>query len=281
MLDQKIENSKEIIDKAILDFNPKAVVMMISGGDDSLTAYHVSKLLGINFSMVIHGHTGTGIRETLDFVNLTMSTQREKLIISSAGSAYADYVMKKGFFGKGLKAHSYAFHLLKMSGFRKTVAKDLRKGKHNFSVLYINGARRDESLNRSKNMISPYKIDPNCSNNIWVNILHNWSKHDCIDFLDGSGIKRNPVAINLCRSGECMCGTTQSVGDRTEASFFYPVWGQWLDHLEKQVIKKFPWKWGHPISNSYLMEAKGQLPIFSEFAPMCSSCLKTNEKIKI
>lgn len=42
-----LENSKEIIEKAITDFKPKAVVLMFSGGDDSLTAYHVAKELGV------------------------------------------------------------------------------------------------------------------------------------------------------------------------------------------------------------------------------------------
>ena len=46
-VEDKIKESKDIYDKAVADFKPKAIVLMFSGGDDSLTTYHVAKELGI------------------------------------------------------------------------------------------------------------------------------------------------------------------------------------------------------------------------------------------
>lgn len=268
-----IESSKEILNSAIVDYNPKAIVMMFSGGDDSMTAYYVAKELGLKFDFVIHGNTRTGIQETSSFAVNEIEKNKDNLLIADAKDAYIRYVMRKGFFGQGFDAHTYSYHILKSEYFSKTVSKHIRQRQRNFPILFINGARRNESENRKITMKNPIKVVKN--NDIWVNIINEWEKHDCIDYLEGNGIKRNPVSINLCRSGECMCGTMQSQGDRNEAAFFYPEWGKWITELEKEVLKKFPWRWGESINKYHHMEMKGQLNAFSEFQPMCSGC-KTN-----
>lgn len=273
-----LEQSKEIIEKAIADFKPAAIVMMLSGGDDSMTAYHVAKELGIKFDLVIHGNTRTGISLTTEFVIKEAERMKDKLLIADAGTSYEDYVLRKGFFGKGNDAHTYSYHVLKIEHFRKIVSQKLRKRKRNFPILFINGARRKESENRMKTMAVPYKLDPSQPNNIWVNIINEFEKHECLNYLEGNGIKRNPVSVNLCRSGECMCGTMQSQGDREEASFFYPEWGKWLNELEKEVMKKFPWSWNDNINKYHLMERDGQLNMFNEFQPMCTGCKVQYEK---
>jgi 3'-phosphoadenosine 5'-phosphosulfate sulfotransferase (PAPS reductase)/FAD synthetase len=271
-----LEDSKQIVSHAISFYQPKAIVMMFSGGDDSLTAYHVAKELGINFDYIIFGDTRTGIEETRKFVISEIERTGDNLLIADAKDSYLNYVLRKGFFGSGESAHTYAYHVLKIEHFRKSVSQNLRKRKRDFPILFINGARRNESENRKITMKSPYKIDPSQKNNIWVNVINEWDKHDCIDYLEGNSIKRNPVSVNLCRSGECMCGTMQSLGDRNEASFFYPKWGKWISDLEKEVLKKFPWKWGENINKYHHMEMKGQL---NAFQPMCTGC-KVNFKNK-
>jgi len=264
-----IEQSREIIEKALIDFKPKAIVMMLSGGDDSTTAYAVAKELGVKINLVIHGKTGTGIKETTDFAIQQAEAQNDKIVIADAGDAYVKYVLRKGFFGIGEQAHNYAYHVLKIQHFRKAVSFHLRKRRRNYPILFINGGRRQESKRRLVTMKNPYKQDPAQPNNLWVNIINEFTKHDCLDYLEGNAIERSPVAKNICRSGECMCGTMQSQGDRNEASFFYPQWGKWIDDLEKEVNKKFPWKWGENINRYHLAEMKGQLNLFK---PMCQDC---------
>jgi 3'-phosphoadenosine 5'-phosphosulfate sulfotransferase (PAPS reductase)/FAD synthetase len=273
-IDTLLLMSKEIIDQAIVNFKPKAIVMMLSGGDDSTTAYYVSKELGISFDAVIHGNTRTGIPDTSMFAQKQAETFKDKFLVADAGNSYVDYVMRKGFFGVGEKAHDFSYHVLKIGHFRRVVSHNLRQRKRNFPILFINGARRSESKRRETTMINPYKLDPSQPNNIWVNIINDWDKQDCLDYMSGNNITRNPVSINLCRSGECMCGTMQTKGDRIEASYFYPEWGKWIDELEKEVIKKFPWQWGENISQQRKLEMKGQLNMFQ---PMCTGCKIQNE----
>lgn len=267
-----LESSKEIFLKALTDFQPKAIVLMLSGGDDSTTTYAVARELGIKFDAVIHGNTRTGIKETSKFAAKQVRDNGDKLIVADAGDAYERYVMRKGFFGAGADAHNYAYHVLKIQHFRTAVSQNLRKRKQNFPILFINGARRQESKRRETTMINPYRFDPAQKNNIWVNLINEWEKKQCLDYIEGNGVERSPVSKNLCRSGECMCGTMQDKGARLEASYFYPAWGKWIDELEKEVIKRFPWRWGESISKQRVMEMHGQLNAFEKFQPMCTGC---------
>lgn len=268
-MNELIESSKEILQRAIIEHKPKAIVMMLSGGDDSTTAYHVAKQLDVKFDAVIHGYTRTGIKQTTQFAQQQTEEFSDKFILADASTSYVDYVMRKGFFGVGSKAHGYAYHILKANHFSKAVSRNLRKGRRNYPILFINGARKLESERRKITMKNPIKIDPSQKNNIWVNIINEWTKKDCLNYIEGNGIKRNPVSINLCRSGECMCGTMQTKGDRVEAKYFYPEWGKWLDDFEKVVLKKFPWGWGMNQPKSYQLEKHGQLNMFQ---PMCEGC---------
>lgn len=271
-----IKYSKEIIDKAIVDYKPKAICMMLSGGDDSLAAYEVAKQLDIKIDFVIHGNTRTGIKETTQYVTELVSKNRHDLLIADAGSAYEKYVLRKGFFGLGERAHSFSYNVLKSAPFRSVISQYLRKGNRNFPVLLLNGARRLESDRRKRTMKSPIKIDPTSKNNIWVNLINEWDNYQPKKFLESCGVKRNPVSVNLCRSGECLCGTMQTYADRLEAGYFYPDWKNWIDSLEKEVNKKYPWKWGQNILNSHLLEMKGQTNLFQ---PMCEGCKINYSKI--
>ncbi len=264
-----IRQSKEIYDKAVKDYKPKAIVLMFSGGDDSMATYHVCNELGIKFDYVIHGHTRTGVQETFDFVKKEVDRNNDKLLIADAGDSYVNYVIRKGFIGSGNDAHNIAYHILKVEHFRRVVGTHLRHRRKNYPVLFINGARRLESDRRKITMASPYRIDPNVKSNIWVNVINEFDNHETVDYLEGNEIERNPVSKIICRSGECMCGTMQTEGDRNETSFHFPKWGKWIDQLEKAVLKKFPWKWGENIKKSHHMEMMGQTNLFQ---PMCVGC---------
>lgn len=270
-----IKLCREIVQRAIIDYKPKAIVMMFSGGDDSMTAYHVAKELGVKIDFVIHGNTRTGIKQTTDFAIKEIERMGDKLLVADAGKSYENYVLRKGFFGLGETAHQFSYHVLKSEHFKKTVSKHIRQRRRNFPILFLNGARRQESKRRERTMINPIRVD---GNDIWVNIINEFEKLDCTNYLEGNGIKRNEVSVKLCRSGECMCGTMQSKGDRIEAGYFYPDWKKWIDELEKEVKKKFPWSWGENISKKHHMEMKGQINMFSDFRPMCVGCEKTHEE---
>src|SRR5690606_7828538 len=153
-----LESSQIVLKRAIREYSPKAIVLMFSGGDDSMTAYYVAKELGVKFDFVIHGNTRTGIQETSEFAVKEIEKNNDNLLIADAKDAYIRYVMRKGFFGSGINAHTYSYHILKSEYFSKTVSKHIRQRQRNFPILFINGARRNESENRKITMKNPIKV---------------------------------------------------------------------------------------------------------------------------
>lgn len=263
----KIDNSAQIMREAIATFNPTHIVSMVSGGTDSAASHQVAEDLGVKVDFIIHGHTGCGIEQTTDFVKEVYGRKSAELIIAEAGTAYEDYVLRKGFFGKGIAAHGFAYRVLKATPFRKAISAAIRQGKRDVRVLLLNGARKDESENRQKHL-KVWRQDPAQPGNIWVNLIHHWSEDDKQDYLAKCNTPINPVAKTLCRSGECMCGTMQTKAERIEAAAIYPEWGAKLDALEAEAIRLHGFGWG-------VQGPKWRDPNQIEmFQPMCKDCLK-------
>lgn len=260
-----IEKSAQILKDAIEKFNPTHIVSMVSGGKDSAASDQVARELGANIDMVVHGNTRCGIPQTSQFVRETYGKMGE-FVEADAGTAYEDYVLRKGFFGKGIGAHGFAYRILKATPFRKAISHSLRRGKRGVRVLLLNGARKDESENRQKNL-QVWRQDPAQAGNIWVNLIHDWSQDDRDDYLKSRGTPINPVAVQLCRSGECMCGTMQSKQERAEAAALYPGWGNWLTSLEREAKELHGFGWGDQFPKA---RSGGQGDLFQ---PMCKDCI--------
>ncbi|WP_162918495.1 phosphoadenosine phosphosulfate reductase domain-containing protein [Taklimakanibacter deserti] len=120
---------------------------MVSGGKDSAASHQVARELGVKIDAVIHGNTRCGIPETSQFVRDTYGAMGE-FIEADAGTAYEAYVMRKGFFGKGIDAHGFAYRILKADPFRAAISKHFRKRKRGVRVMLLNGARKADGSRR-------------------------------------------------------------------------------------------------------------------------------------
>ncbi|KFC62732.1 phosphoadenosine phosphosulfate reductase [Devosia sp. LC5] len=266
-MERKLAESADIVRRAVAEFNPTHIVSMVSGGKDSAASDQIARELGLKIDLVVHGNTRCGIPETSQFVRDTYGHLSSDFIEADAGTAYEDYVLRKGFFGKGIGAHGFAYRVLKAQPFRKAISKAIRHGKRGVRILLLNGARQDESENRQKNL-QEWRQDPASPGNIWTSLIHSWSQDERDEYLKSRGTPINPVAQQLCRSGECMCGTMQTKGDRAEASVLYPEWGNWLNGLEREVIEKHGFGWGAAFPRERLT-GQGDL-----FQPMCKDCVR-------
>lgn len=265
-MNKALDHSVRILRGALEIHEPDFVVSMVSGGKDSAASHAVAVELGVKIDLVIHGNTRCGIPDTSQFVEATYGKGPWDFAVADAGTAYEDYVLRKGFFGAGVDAHGYAYRILKATPFRKVISAKLRQRKRGVKILLLNGARKDESENRRKNL-KLMRPDPAAKNNIWVNVIHSWSQDDRDAYLADRQIAINPVAKALCRSGECMCGTMQSKQERAEAAALYPEWGRWLTSLEAEARAKHGFGWGETFPRA--CKRTGDL-----FQPMCSSCVK-------
>lgn len=120
--------------------------------------------------------------------------------------------------------------------------------------------------------LKPFRLD---KGNLWVNIAHEWTAGDRDLFLEREAVKINPVAIQLCRSGECMCGTQQSKQEFVEAAALYPEWGSQMKALDEAARKLHGWGWGEPMP---LPVDPDQLNLFEGFQPMCGGCNRRAEQ---
>lgn len=257
--------SAEFMRQAIAEYQPTHIVSMVSGGRDSALSDRLARVLGLKVDLVIHGVTRTGIPQTTEHVIDYYGNLDSDFALADAKDAYERYVMRKGFFGVGKQAHNFAYHILKADPFRATVSREIRQRRRGIRVMLINGARCYESDNRRLNLKS-LRMD---KGNLWVNIAHEWTAGDRDLFLQQEGVKINPVAINLCRSGECMCGTQQSKVEFAEAAVLYPEWGAQMKALDEAARKIHGWGWGEPMP---LPADPDQLTMFDSFQPMCGGC---------
>ena len=264
-----LSSSAAILKQAIEDFSPTHIVSMVSGGYDSAASDQVARELGVKIDLVMHGNTRCGIPQTSEFVRDYYGSLGE-YVEADAGTAYEDYVLRKGFFGKGIAAHGFSYRILKATPFRKAVSKHIRQRKRDVRVMLLNGARKDESENRQKHL-QTFRRDPACPNNIWVNLIHDWDQQSRDDYLRSRATPLNPVATQLCRSGECMCGTMQTAQERGEAAAIYPEWGNWLSELESEARRLHGFGWGEPFPK--VDRRQQMLPL--DFQPMCKDCVRS------
>lgn len=261
-----VDQTKVALKQAVANLNPTHIVSMVSGGRDSAASHAIaSEVLGERIDLILHINTRCGIPETSQFVESYYGSLGPDFIVADAGTSYEDYVLRKGFFGKGRGAHNFAYRVLKATPLRKTISKCIRQRRRNIRVLLLNGARANESANRQNNL-KVSRTDPAAPGNIWFNVIHDWAAMERDDYLNSRSVPLNPVAKALCRSGECMCGTMQSYAQRVEAACVYPSWGDWLDQLEAEVKAKHGFGWGEPFPRK---QDAGQRDLFE---PMCVGC---------
>ncbi len=261
-LAKAIGSSCRTMESAISNYQPTHIVAMVSGGRDSALAYALADEMGLPIDLILHGNTRTGIQQTTQFVTDYYGSLRPDFAVADAGDAYERYVTRKGFFGKGRNAHNFAYRILKADPFRAAISRLIRQGKRGVRVMLLNGARASESDNRRLNL----PVSRMDKGNMWVNICHHWTDGDRDAYLASRGVPINPVATALCRSGECMCGTMQTKGDRLEASALFPAWGAWLDALEATAKAKHGFGW-NDTGPKYHDPRQDDL-----FHPMCVGC---------
>lgn len=254
--------SVERLERVIKEYRPTRIVATVSGGRDSAAEVEFVRQMGVKIDLILHCRTGTGIPQTTQHVVDYYGGLGPDFVMADAGDAYEQYVMRKGFFGIGPGAHRFSYHVLKADPMRAAISKHIRKGCRGVRVMLLNGARQSESANRRLNL-KDVRLD---KGNLWVNAIHDWTSGDRDRFLRICNTPINPVAVQLCRSGECMCGTAQTLQERLEASAIYPEWGAWLDDLERRAKAKHGWGWGVTMPRP---TDPDQLDMFQ---PLCGGC---------
>lgn len=269
-------NPTQIIDKAIRQYKPSHIFAMFSGGHDSYCATHIASQHP-QFNSVVHIDTGIGIEETRQFVRDRCNTHSWPLLeykaIENLNSNrfpdpqdYQKMVLQYGFPGPG--QHSRMYARLKERCIRMLIRE--HKTKHLDKILLITGARKQESKRRMGHTIAIQKDGAK----IWTAPIVNWSKQDCLQYMDDNNLPHNPVVDILHMSGECLCGAFAQKGELALINAFFPETGKYILELQKKVHQAgFPWNWDEGPPSWYKEVKDGQ-----QFLPLCASCILKHQK---
>ncbi len=263
-MDDKVARCLEVIDAAIKEYNPCRILGLFSGGHDSLTACHVASRHPA-FSYAIHINTGIGVPETREFVRNTSAEfgwNLHEYFALDYGQNYEEMVAQYGFPGPG--QHPTMYRRLKERALRKAMREAKKEAQRNAAVLLISGVRFQESSRRMGYQAPVTKED----SKVWVNIINDWSKADCNQYLAENNIKRSPVVDKIHKSGECLCGAFAKPGEFEELKFWYPEYAKYIESLTCAKGKK--WGWG---AYNYVHKKK------QKHQSMCSSCINENNDL--
>lgn len=255
---------EQIVERALAR-NPVAVFAMLSGGDGSLGTTHWC-MQNIPGCEVLHINTGIGIERTREFVRETCAAQGWKLTEIRAkedcGQDYDEIISEHGF--PGPAGHQFMYARLKERCVEKVVRD--RKTKRSDKVMLLTGICRDDSVRRSGYGGREVNFK---GAQMWVNPMYWVGQSFIYHHLREAGLPRNPVAIELGMSGECVCGAFAEKGELAILKRVCPATGARIEELQHRISNRHPWGWeDRP-------PAERDTQTIEMFQPMCTNCLKS------
>lgn len=207
---------------------PHEHVALFSGGYDSLVMTHKVMTEGVA-TAVLHLDTGTGLDENLQFVRDVCEEYDWPLYVREAKKPLEEFAKEWGFPKAG--SHSWAYRYFK----EHTLQRFTSEIETDEMVHYYTGVRRAESERRKINVTDEYQ-EHAAGRWMWVSPIMHWSDEDCYQYRMEHDLPENPVAENICRSGECYCGAfAHRDEEMLQLEAHYPEHAEWLKQLEEEV----------------------------------------------
>lgn len=264
------------LNEGVLEHHPSKVFALFSGGDDSLTATRIAAHHP-RFVGAIHLDTGTGVPETREFVEETCRRYGWPLTVYCAPVGEYERLVLEGYrtrkgqlcrgFPHGPKSHSTMYYYLK----QKQIHQAIRENKtHRLERIgFVAGIRIPESERRAKAKMSRWHYKDPERSAVWLHPILDWTKAECLTFLEQTGTRRNPVSVNCHRSGECLCGALANRAELDEIAFFYPAVGKRYAALMAEAklrgISDHEWAGGYTV--------RRRTTARSANLPLCTSCV--------
>lgn len=275
LIQRAIGRIRDAVDR----YKPVAIVGLFSGGHDSATANLIAHEAGADMSL--HINTGIGVEQTREYVRETCANRgwdlREYRAIdvppTKAGrfpSNYDWFVRHFGFPGAAM--HNVMYRALKerpLRMFERDIGATSKR-----PVLYISGARSEESVRR---MGTTDVVPQKYGRQVWINPIHDFTKHDCANCMVHCALKRNEVVDLIHKSGECLCGAYAEPGELAELKTWFPAVAKRITDLEEEVADFFPWGWEDNPPDWYQEKKQGQTFMFDydkliQSQPLCRKC---------
>ncbi len=293
-VEEMVAKGKAIVQEALEEYKPIAVIAAFSGGNDSVVSTHFGCTeFGAD---ALHCVTGIGVKKTREHARAVAEANGWKMFERKAyaegmphkfdqsilpggkwvvsDDAYEEFVLNHGFPGEGM--HPRMYQRLKERSFARMVAQIKHKKKKQDCVFMISGIRHDESAIRAGYKRAVQKQ----GSTIWVNPFYWQSKVDFEAYRQEFGIPRNPVSVRVGISGECLCGAFASDGEKELVRAVEPDTAAYIDNLESRVQSNgYPWCWGQGPPKWWTDQRGGQEFMFDmtdipTFMPACVGCIR-------
>lgn len=272
LTDRPVKKSAvEIIRYAVEEFKPAKVVLMFSGGYDSLVSSHISasilRELSIPF-VVYHGDTTIGIPETQEFVKNVCSLFGWELFIRQPPNKEDHYdaiVEQWGFPGATKQSHRIMYRRLKERAINRFVTHECKSTPYaRENVLLLSGIRQDESKIRQGYSLEVKKV----KSKVWANPIFWMKSHEVLEYRRQHDLPVNMVKENMCISGECLCGSFADNTELNDLKLFYPDVAKRIEMLHQMASENgFPWPWSSGPNDWWKNHPPGQSDMF-----MCAGC---------
>lgn len=267
-------DSHRILDEAIEQHitsegrSVAGVVALFSGGNDSTVLAHMFREKATHAA---HANTTIGIEKTRDFVRNTCEEWGLPLLERTAPfpekNSYEALVLEQGFPGPG--HHFKMFQRLKERALR-VVRAELVTNPRKERVIFLAGRRRAESRRRQA-----IPMMDRVGSIVYASPLVHWTKPDMTTYRVMQGdVPRNEVSDLIHMSGECLCGSFASQGEREELTFWFPEVMEWISDLEERIadrddIPEHRRVWGWGADPAVLKKSRTKA---SKVGILCSSC---------
>lgn len=171
---------------------------MFSGGDDSLSMVHKVMSTG-DADVVLYLNTNTGLAENYRYVADVCERFGWPLRVESSPVSLAEIGMKYGFPGSAY--HNVAYSYLKERQLSRIA------GEFDGKPDFVTGVRKHESDRRMKNVSGDgRRTEGKGGRWDWVRPINDWRDGDVDDYREAHDLPRNPIAVQIHRSGDCYCG---------------------------------------------------------------------------
>jgi 3'-phosphoadenosine 5'-phosphosulfate sulfotransferase (PAPS reductase)/FAD synthetase len=244
--DELAYQARLILSAAIEEWNPVAIYIALSGGNDSRTVAHVALPVLANdprFRGALLVDTGVAVPETHESLREFVSVAGVTLTVQRTPEEYEGIVLLHGF--PGPPQHPRMYQRLKERALRLVTARE-KEGLHPHSrIMLVSGVRKYESKKRVL-LSQPVTKD---GGRVWVNPLFWWTTPERNAYMQARNIVRNPVSEVLCgSSGDCLCGSMADPDGEAEMGaleIHFPSSYRMLRRLEEKARAAGVWAhWG-------------------------------------
>ena len=237
---------------------------LFSGGKDSMCTTDRLDKLG-KLEAVVHIKTNIGLSMTTDFVREICQKMGWKLHIiePSPNFTYAAHVLQYGFPGAG-------FHRLIMGKLKYKTMRDFALTIDRKNHCLISGVRKFESARRMGNYPEPIQSD----GSLWFGCpIFYETTESTYRYVHENGLKISPAYdLGMGTSGECMCGSFATKGDKLRIKDLDPKLADYIEWLELGIekfgtvhAKRYP-KWGEQAKMSEIQQQQ-QFKLFYDDNP--------------